>query len=59
MDRLGRSRSPGARGRERFAFVAEAITERKPAEEIWPGCPAAGNVRDSVIVTDMEGIITY
>ena len=52
--------SKGRTGRERFAFVVEEITERKRAEEtLARDALLLANVRDSVIVTDMEGIITY
>ena len=52
--------SGGRAGRERFAFVAEVITERKRAEEtLARDALLLANVRDSVIVTDMEGIVTY
>ena len=61
MGRLGRL--PDLRwpaGRERFAFVVQEITKRKRAEEILArDALLLANVRDSIIVTDMDGIVTY
>ena len=52
--------SGGRAGRGRFAFVVEEITERKRAEEtLARDALLLANVRDSVIVTDLEGIVTY
>ena len=52
--------SGGRADRGRFAFVVEEITERKQAEEtLARDALLLANVRDSVIVTDLEGIVTY
>ena len=50
----------GQSGGERFAFVAEEITNRKRTEEtLARDALLLANVQDSVVVTDMEGIVTY
>ncbi len=47
-------------GREWFAFVTEELVERKRAEDtLARDALLLASVRDSVIVTDLEGIVTY